>query len=333
MTSSPEQVSARRRASYTAEPYSRALQEVRKLSRDAPLIASAAKNEQQLLEAEVLLAFRHVDLGPEMNIATFMRPSLAALSYAVPNAASLELWIESVQLPIACTALLPVYFDGSGGGRKRGLRGVPGLRAYAEERRVVLHRVGEAAKITLRGFTRSAWKKSLASVRADLGRRGAEASWELSPAEWTAPEMDLRNQRYGRLSSCSWLPSGLLRRIGMFRRDPSPTRVDVLWHGSGRKDQHPPHFYLSWDNGPSVDAIRNALTDDACGLGLRIVGSNENQCTLSRISDGWPEELELRQHRSDSAAVGVGDPADAPNPQPLIVGQAVQTAVTRFHRR
>ncbi|MBB3732496.1 hypothetical protein [Nonomuraea dietziae] len=274
---SNEKRRAAARALFTGEPYSRALAEVRLLDLEEPPIPGAINPNQELLEALVLLAIRegrtsYLYTGRLGDGPAGGRDRLMMISYVVPRSSSIELHVDPLYARALCSALLPNVYNNE-------VRGIPGLRAEGLERRVRLYWPDRPGEIILGGVPKSVWRKALEEELHSYDD-GAAFPWETHPKSLTPSEVLERERAHEWQASSAWLPSGLLRRLGIFLLgEQCPVWVDA-WD-SGRSAGDGIYLMLEWPKGPTVEDIREALLDELCGLPL-VQNKRDTRRTLLR---------------------------------------------------
>lgn len=268
---SANQISNRARtyALYTGAPRQLACEVVASLSPHAPLIPAPAHPAQLLLESE---AFYWI-LNSQRDFFEFP----FGIRYVQPTAEGIRLHLESNRsldrlLPGLLPGRMPLGTDDDT------IYGVNGLRITARgERGIELRKLGHPTSIQISGPSRRAFQKAEAALAQRIHDQGGEASW-LAGDAWTAHERLWEDERQplsydASWRQAAWLPSGLLRRLGLLHTVAVPqvvrgdqARVGAWWileldHAS--------------DTGLRRAELVQALTDPEHGLPLELRGHRD----------------------------------------------------------
>ncbi len=294
---------AKRLHRYTGLTHAQAQQVLKDRAGRLPRIAEST-GSQRLLEA---LVFEH--MGGDVDY--FAHP--IGISSIIPHHDSLVIALDASSTrhgyPLVAHALdglLPAELPQAE--QKRGdvrVIGVPGIRITRVSRKGLrLSLAGAKASVFLTCGGMSNWKDLLADRRAQLEATGYRPCW--NEAEMTPPERAF-HQDHAEMSraveKASWLPSGLLRRSGLFYEVSTAycTRYWVTW------DQW--RIELKHDLGvrPAHDAFVDHLTDSRWGMGLAVDKLHcecdapwadphyDRQCTVELSSHaGRPGALQVR---------------------------------------
>ncbi|WP_159391793.1 hypothetical protein [Streptomyces viridochromogenes] len=146
--------------------------------------------------------------------------------------------------------------------------GVPGVRTTRTSREGLhLSLAGTEASVILTCGDNSNWASLVADRRAVLEADGYRPCWH--EAELTEPERAF-HQEHAEMSQAvaeaSWLPSGLLRRAGLFHEVSTAycTRYWVTWNEWRVELKHDPGVK------PAHDALVDHLTDPKWGMDLAV---------------------------------------------------------------
>jgi hypothetical protein len=198
-------------ALYTGAPRQFACEVVDALPPGAPLIPAPAHQAQLLLESEafywILNSQRHFFEYP------------FGIRYVQPTAQGVRLHLEShASLDSLLGGLLPCRAPMRTG--RDQIYGLNGVRICARtERGIELRRLGQPTSIQLTGPSRGAFHRAEAAVAQQIQSNGGEACW-LAGDTWTAYEKQWDDERQpiayeSTWRAAAWLPSGLLRRLGL----------------------------------------------------------------------------------------------------------------------
>lgn len=256
-------------ALYTGASHQVARDAVASLAPHAPLIPAATHHAQVLLESEVF------SLILDTQRDFFEYP--LGIWYVQPTPEGLRLHLESnASLDSLLGALLP-----KGAPRHRGraeIYGLNGVRICERTQNgIELRRLGQPTSIKLTGPSRKAFQKAEAALAEGIQEGGGEACW-LAGDTWTASERQWDNDRQpltyeSGWRDAAWLPSGLLRRLGLLHTVAIPqvvtghmARIGRWWilqleHGS--------------DTGLRQARLVEALTDPVHGLPLELRGHRD----------------------------------------------------------
>ncbi|WP_440103528.1 hypothetical protein [Streptosporangium sp. H16] len=288
---------AEKRALYTGERYSASLQALRELGASVATIP-AATSQQALLETEILLALN----GAAYIIGDYGSPSdddektgnLMLISSVHPRIDSIVLDVRRQQLSALIPSLLP-YAEGP---EDDNVMGIEGLRASICGRgdRLLLHRKGEEGAAYVRvidyAMKRSDWRDLLDKFLRVLD--DAYHIWNASPNSWTQAERSAAQFFAADHSKSSWMCSGILRRLNIFRTsgNPIPAWVDI-WDG---RLQDGVNLQVEWPNGPSKSRILNFLLDVNCGIDLKVAYEGDTWIKLKSITDKKKGQIVLRHN-------------------------------------
>ncbi|WP_327740427.1 hypothetical protein OG749_45925 (plasmid) [Streptomyces nojiriensis] len=268
---SANQTSSRARtyALYTGAPRQLACEVVAALPRHAPLIPAPAHRAQRLIESEafywILSSQRHFFEYP------------FGIQYVQPTAEGIRLHLESnASLDSLLAGLLPGRMP-VGTGRDE-IHGLNGVRIWARsERGIELRRLGQRTSIQLTGPSRRAFQKAEATLADRIHSNGGEASW-LAGDTWTAHEQLWEDERQPLIyettwRDAAWLPSGLLRRLGLLHTVAVPQVV------TGHEARLGEWWILELDHDSDTGLRRaelvQALTDPEHGLPLELRGHRD----------------------------------------------------------
>ncbi|MET8682396.1 hypothetical protein ABZW18_33745 [Streptomyces sp. NPDC004647] len=268
---SASQISSRARAYalYTGAPRQLACDVVAALPPDTPLIPAPAEHAQLLFESEifywVLNSQRHFFEYP------------LGIRYVQPTAASLRLHLESnTSLDSLLCGLLPCRMPMRTG--RDEIYGLNGVRICARtERGIELHRLGQPTSLQLTGPSRRAFEKAEAALAQRVEDNGGEACW-LAEGTWTDYEKQWDDERqpiaYDSIwRAAAWLPSGLLRRLGLLHTVAVPQVV------TGHEARLGEFWVLEMDHFSDTGLRRaellQALTDPVNGLPLELRGHRD----------------------------------------------------------
>lgn len=295
--SSADRSAAIRRAKYTGESYSTALQACR-ISDNATSTIPEAADRQALLETDMLLALNSATsyiFGGESFSEEAGKPSrLMLIRRLQPRVDSIVLEVGRPELLALVPALLPYSESPSDGN----IMGIPGLRAAicGKRNRLLLERPAQSGKVYIQAsgdvMLRSEWRKLLEAIRHELG--SAYHIWHESPTSWTAAEWEESRYAWEHRSKSSWLCSGILRRLNIFRTsgNPTPRWVDV-WDSHGHEGVN---LQVEWPNGPSISSIHSLLLDGTCGMSLKVTSEGEDWSILQSTTSGKLGRLVLRHN-------------------------------------
>ncbi|MFF6829246.1 hypothetical protein [Streptomyces longwoodensis] len=260
---------ARTYALYTGAPRQLASNVVAALTPAGPLIPAPAEPAQLLLESEV---FYQV-LSCQRRF--FEYPF--GIRYVEPSADSLGLQLDSnASLDSLLSGLLPCRMP-MGDGRDE-IYGINGLRVHARTTHSVeLRRLGQPTSLRLTGPSRRAFERAEAALVARVHENGGEACW-LAGDTWTGYERRWEDDRQPLVyesiwRDAAWLPSGLLRRLGLLHTVATPQVV------TGHESRLGEWWVLELDY-DSDTALRRAelvqaLTDPDHGLPLELRGHRD----------------------------------------------------------
>ncbi|MFD8726078.1 hypothetical protein ACFV2H_51300 [Streptomyces sp. NPDC059629] len=289
---------ARTYALYTGAPRQTACDAVAALRPHEPVITNAARHEQLLLESEV---FYHV-LSSQGAYCEYP----FGIRYVQPTPQGLGIHLESsAALDNLLSTLLPCRTPvGSGQDEIYGLNGV---RISARtEHGVELRRLGQPTSIRLTGASRRAVGQAEAALVDRIRHIGGQACW-LADDTWTPYEKHWDNERqpliYESLwRNAAWLPSGLLRRLGLLHTVATPQIV------TGHEAQLGECWVLRLEHDSDTSLRRaelvQALTDPHHGLPLELSGHRDLMpggslgLVLLKALDGTAT-LQLRYDRID----------------------------------
>ncbi|MDX3206651.1 hypothetical protein [Streptomyces scabiei] len=260
---------ARTYALYTGAPRQLAGEVVAGLPRRAPLIPAPAHHEQLLLESEVF----YWVLGSQRNFFEFP----FGIQYVQPTADGIRLHLESnASLDSLLAGLLPGRV--SAGTDDDEIHGLNGCRITARsERGIELRRLGQPTSIRLTGPSRRAFQKAEAALAERIRDHGGEASW-LAGDTWTAHERRWEDERQplpyeSTWRDAAWLPSGLLRRLGLLHTVAVPQVV------TGHESRLGEWWVLELDHDADTGLRRaelvQALIDPEHGLPLELRGHRD----------------------------------------------------------
>ncbi|MFI1205606.1 hypothetical protein ACH4VR_40330 [Streptomyces sp. NPDC020883] len=289
---------ARDYARYTGAPRQLACDVVASLAPGAPLIPTPTQHAQLLFESEIFYQI----LGTQRHY--FEYP--LGIRYVEPTADGVRLHLDSSKsLDSLLRGLLPRRV--SHNNRKRDeIYGLYGVRICARtDHGIELRRLGQPTSLKLTGLSRRAFARAEAKLLRWAEEDGAEACWR-AEGDWTACERqwDVERQPLIYVSTwrdAAWLPSGLLRRLGLLHTVAVPqivtgheARLGELW--ILRLDHFP-------DTGLRRAELVEALTDPDNGLPLQLQGHRKLVpggslgLVLLKAADGTA--LQLRYDRLD----------------------------------
>lgn len=262
---------ARNYARYTGASRQVACDHLATLASGAPLIPAPAEHEQLLLESEV---FYRV-LASQSQFFEFP----FGIRYVQPTTAGLRLHLESTRsLDYLLSSLLPCRMPSLIG---RGeIHGLNGVRIHTRaDRGIELQRLGQPTSITLAGPSHRAFEKAEADLLKRVAEEGGQPCWRAgqqwtdSERRWDAERQPLTYEPAWR--GAAWLPSGLLRRLGLLHTVAAPRAV------AGHESRLGDWWVLELDHF-SDTALRRAelveaLTDPTNGLPLELHGHRELQ--------------------------------------------------------
>ncbi|RSS84994.1 hypothetical protein EF919_38315, partial [Streptomyces sp. WAC02707] len=234
-----------------------------------PLIPAPAHQTQLLLESE---AFYRI-LSYQRNFFEFP----FGIRYVQPTAEGIRLDLESnASLDSLLAALLPGRVPaGTGHDEIQGLNGV--RITTRTDRGIELRRLGQPTSIRLTGLSRRAFQKAETALAERICETGGEASW-LAGDTWTAHERRWEDERqpltYEPIwRQAAWLPSGLLRRLGLLHTVAVPQVV------TGHESRLGEWWILELDHDADTGLRRaelvQALTDPEHGLPLELRGHRD----------------------------------------------------------
>ncbi|MFI7454919.1 hypothetical protein ACIBQX_46135 [Nonomuraea sp. NPDC049714] len=288
---------ATKRAEYTGEQYSAALQALRVIGAQPSLIPHAL-SQQALLETDILLALNTAAyiLEDDDNSADEAEKlgNLMLISRVHPRSESITLDVQRPQL----AALIPSLLPYSEGPDDDNVMGVPGLRAIISDRgnRLLLYRPGEQGVAQIRviddSMQRHDWRELLKNLRRTLDT--AYHIWHSSPKAWADIERPAHELFSEDRSKSSWLCSGILRRLNIFRTsgNPIPRWVDV-WNGHLEEGIN---LQVEWPNGPSESRIQSLLLDIECGMQLKVVSKDRSWIKLRSLDHEKAGQIVLRHN-------------------------------------
>ncbi|MFD7899062.1 hypothetical protein [Streptomyces sp. NPDC059743] len=292
---------ARTYALYTGAPRQLACEVVAALPPGAPLIPAPAEQAQLLLESEIFYWL--------LNSMRDYFEYPFGIRYVQPTPDGLRLHLESpASLDRLLAGLLPcrVSFDHREDDEIYGLYGV---RICARtETGIELRRLGQPTSLKLTGLPRRVFDKAEAALAQQVEENGAEACWRTQNA-WTDYEMRWDAERQPLIyeptwRNAAWLPSGLLRRLGLLHTVAIPQVV------TGHESRLGEWWILELDHFPDTGLRRaelvNALTDPEHGLPLELRGHRD-------LTPGESLGLVLLKSADQSAALQLRyDRADYP---------------------
>jgi hypothetical protein len=260
---------ARTYALYTGAPRQLACDVVTGLPQHAPLIPAPVHQAQLLLESEAfyrILSYQR---------AFFEFPF--GIRYVQPTAEAIRLDVESnASLDGLLAALLPGRVPAGTGHDE--IQGLNGIRITARtDRGIELRRLGQPTTIRLTGLSRRAFQKAETALADRTRDIGGEASW-LAGDTWTAHERRWEDERQpltyeSTWRQAAWLPSGLLRRLGLLHTVAVPQVV------SGHEARLGEWWILQLDHDANTGLRRaelvQALTDPEHGLPLELRGHRD----------------------------------------------------------
>ncbi|QNT98423.1 hypothetical protein HEP81_08197 (plasmid) [Streptomyces griseofuscus] len=210
---------------YTGLPWQAALQRVQAAAPGSLLISQPGA-EQLLLEAQVMtaLAWRRI---------TTVHPW--GIEYVDPYSDRLLIRFEAdpverrnpddTQAMELAGVLLP-RADECGD-----VMGAPGARTHIEDEQVVLRVLGTSASITLQGLDPDEWLDAVDTQDRQMLACGMTLCHRDMPTRWHPAERRHRRQHRRGAAASAWLPSGLLRRVGLLRTLGVPLAV-TGWIGN-----------------------------------------------------------------------------------------------------
>ncbi|MFG3134558.1 hypothetical protein ACGFZU_43670, partial [Streptomyces tendae] len=234
-------------ARYTGAPRQIACDVVGELAPGAPLVPVPSER-QVLFESEV---FYQV-LSSQRSL--FEYPF--GIRYVEPTTVGVRLHVESNEsLDGLLSGLLPCRMPvKTGQDQIYGLHGVRICR-YTEQG-IELRRLGEPTSLKLTGFSRRAFSNAEAALARRVEEHGGEACWR--SADWTDYEKQWDSERQPLIyesiwRDAAWLPSGLLRRLGLLHTVAVPQWVTG-------------HEYLFLKHQPSIGCHILQPWGICCGL-------------------------------------------------------------------
>ncbi|WP_329046723.1 hypothetical protein [Streptomyces sp. NBC_01422] len=260
---------ARTYARYTGVPRQLACEAVAALLPSAPLIPAPAHPAQLLFESEV---FYRV-LGSQRDFSEYP----FGIRYVQPAPDFVRLHLESnASLDSMLAGLLPRRTP-MGTGRDE-IHGLNGVRIHSRtERGIELRRLGQPTRLQLTGPSRRAFQKAETALAERIHSAGGEASW-LAGANWTTHERRWEDERQpityeATWRDAAWLPSGLLRRLGLLHTVAVPQVV------TGHEARLGEWWILELDHDSETGLRRaelvQALTDSEHGLPLELRGHRD----------------------------------------------------------
>ncbi|MEU5958260.1 hypothetical protein [Streptomyces sp. NPDC047525] len=199
------------------------------------------------------------------------------IRYVEPTEAGVRLHLESDDsLDTLLGGLLPCRMP-VGTGREE-IYGLNGVRIRARtERGIELHRLGQPTSLQLTGPSRRGFSKAEATLAQRIQNAGGEACW-LAAGAWTDHERQWDDERQpisydATWRAAAWLPSGLLRRLGLLHTVAAPQVV------TGHDARLGEWWILELDHDSDTGLRRaelvQALTDPDHGLPLELRGHRE----------------------------------------------------------
>ncbi|MFF3275998.1 hypothetical protein ACFYWU_34430 [Streptomyces chrestomyceticus] len=292
---------------YTGAPRQLASNVVAALAPGAPLIPAPAEHEQLLFESEVLY---HV-LSTQRDF--FEYPF--GIQYVEPTADDVRLHVESARsLDLLLSGLLPCYMP-VGPGERGELYGLCGVRICARtERGIELRRLGRPGSLKLTGPSRRCFAQAEARLLERVEDNGGQACWR-TEGRWTDQERRWDADRQPLVyepiwRDAAWLPSGLLRRLGLLHTVAVPQLV------TGHENRLGEWWILELDHFADTGLRRaelvQALTDADHGLPLQLRGYRDckpgESLGLVLLQDqAETATLQLRYDRFDYPAKGRTD--------------------------
>jgi hypothetical protein len=260
---------ARTYALYTGAPRQAACDAVTALQPGAPLIPAPAQQAQLLLESEVfywvLNSQRHFFEYP------------FGIRYVQPTPHSIKLHLESNEsLDSLLGGLLPSRAPMRTG--RDEIYGLNGVRICARtDHGIELRRLGQPTSIQLTGPSRRAFQKAEAALAQQIQSNGGEACW-LAGDTWTPYEKQWDDERQpiayeSTWRDAAWLPSGLLRRLGLLHTVAVPQVV--TGHEARLGEWWILHLEHDSDTGLRRAELVQALTDPHHGLPLELCGHRD----------------------------------------------------------
>ncbi|MEU2354378.1 hypothetical protein ABZ599_15670 [Streptomyces misionensis] len=260
---------ARTYALYTGAPRQLASRVVAALAPTAPLIPGPAEPAQLLLESEVLYQV----LSSQRRF--FEYPF--GIDYVEPTADSLSLHLESnASLDTLLSGLLPCRMPMEGG--RDEIYGLNGLRIHARSGHgMELRRLGQPTSLKLTGPSQRAFQKAEAALAARVQQQGGQACW-LAGDTWTDYERRWEDDRQPLVyepiwRDAAWLPSGLLRRLGLLHTVAAPQVV--TGHEARLGEWWVLELDYDSDTGLRRAELVQALTDPDHGLPLELHGHRD----------------------------------------------------------
>lgn len=297
---------ARTYAQYTGVPRQAACDIVAALPPGAPLIPAPTEPAQILFESEIFY-----------QILSSQRPFAEypfGIRYVQPTAAALRLHLESnASLDTLLGGLLPRRAPmGTGPDQIYGLHGLRIRRRT--ERGVELHRLGQPTSLQLTGPSGRAFLNAEAALAKRVTDNGGEPCWRTEHTltdyeqQWDAERQPLIYE--STWSDAAWLPSGLLRRLGLLHKVAVPQIV------TGHEARLGEWWILELDHDSDTGLRRaelvNALTDPDHGLPLELRGHRDLTPGGSLglvLLKSWDRTATL-QLRYDRVDYTVGDRAE-----------------------
>lgn len=266
---SVDRMSSRARvyARYTGVPRQIACDVVGALAPGTPLIPEPAEHAQVLFESEVLYQV----LSSQRSF--FEYPF--GIRYVEPTAAGVRLHVESNEsLNGLLSGLLPCRMPVKSGDEIYGLNGTRICRRTEEG--IELRRLGQQTSLKLTGCSPRAFANAEAALAQRVEDYGGQACWRSEG--WTAYEKQWEAERQPLIyesiwRDAAWLPSGLLRRLGLLHTVAVPQFV------TGHESRLGEWWVLQLDHDADTGLRRaelvQALTDPDHGLPLELSGHRE----------------------------------------------------------
>ncbi|WP_406514551.1 hypothetical protein OG851_43325 (plasmid) [Streptomyces sp. NBC_00161] len=293
--------SVRRYQAYTGTAFEKAHQQMKNKAPGCPI--ETAHGPQRLLEG---LVFEYL----KGDVTYFAHP--IGITSVLPGPDSCTVTLDSSTTrhghPLAAHAiegLLPAEIPEQEWTEGGGHLGVSGIRvARVSPAALHLTLVGTCAHLTLRTEKATDWPSLIETRRNDLSAAGYTPCWD-DPAPARQEQLfQAANTGYWEATrNASWLPSGLLRRAGLFHEVSAAycTRYWATWDDWKMELNHDPGVQ------PPHDALVEHLTDARWGIGMRVDKSHcqcdatwadphyDRECRVELSSlDGRPGTLQLR---------------------------------------
>ncbi|MFG2977235.1 hypothetical protein ACGFYY_30140 [Streptomyces sp. NPDC048331] len=278
---------ARRYRAYTGIGHQAALQQMKdKAPGSRPI--STAEGALRQLEG---LVFEHL----KGDVAYFAHPLGIASVLPGPGASTVTLDDSMTRhghplVAHAIEGLLPAEVPESVRSEGSEHIGVSGIRVARVSRRALhLTLVGTSARVILRSAGDTDWATLVGERHSELSGAGYRPCWNEPTLAEQEREFRTDHADYWRaMEDASWLPSGLLRRVGLLHEVSSAycTRYWATWDDW--------KFELNHDQDvlPAHDALVEHLTDPKWGMELR-VDKRHCQCDAVWVDPHYDRECRI----------------------------------------